>query len=393
MNLLVVSLINLLSIHYFFGELIWELFMLDLKKSSIMSQRSGIEDKIIRIPEVLRQKLNVHLGEFIVINKVALQVDKVFEQDRLEHAASAFVTTRILKQIGISENILSVTKHITMGCDPELFLVDTKTNQLYNPGFLFSKWDHVGYDGMLAELRPMPSINQYEVTQNIADLIKIAHNTLLSKNLNNVKMIAKSSGWNLFAGFHVHMGIPGNLLTPTSIGYGKILRIIVKALDYYIGTLSVLVEGADCGRRCSPFVAYGKVSDYRVDTRTLEYRVPGGALLKHPDLANGLIGLCSLVAHDVIERLRISTNDFSEDIHISEEDMLKKLYPNAMSTSDMFDVICSPSIEKAKIEAEKIRQDLECMINYDCYKESIDKFNMLSQAQLSDCVWTNWSQM
>jgi len=340
---------------------------------------------------VMREKLGVTLGEFIVINKVALQVDQVYEYDRVRNDVSAFVTNNILKQIGISIDTLAVTKHITMGCDPEMFLVDTSTNQLYNPGFLFNKNGQVGYDGMLAEIRPMPSVDQGEVTRNLANLIARLRQAIIDKGLRSVRIFAKSSGWDLFAGFHVHMGIPGNLLNPTQKGYGKILRIIVKALDYYIGTLSVLAENSDCGRRCSPFIAYGKVSDFRVDTRTLEYRVPGGALMRHPGLAHGLLSLCSMVAHDVIERLRIHTENFSTDIALDEDVLLLELYPNALCTHNMFDVICSPSLKRAEEEAEKIKQDLECMINYDDYNAAIANFINLSQTPLSEDVWKNWS--
>lgn len=365
--------------------------MIDLKNSETMSIKSGIENKVIRMSEALRAKLEVDLGEFVTINKVALQVDRIYGRDLRESSMHAFVTNKVLKQIGVANNVIQVTKHITMGCDPELFLINCKTQQTYCPSFLFTKHGSVGYDGMLAEIRPMPSVNHIEVTKNIHTLLTTIQNKLISKKLVNIHMIAKSSGWDLFAGFHVHLGIPGNLLNPTQKGYGKILRIIIKALDYYVGTLAVLAEGNDCGRRCSPFIAYGKVSDFRVSTRTLEYRVPGGALLKHPGLTKGLIGLCSLVAHDVIARLRIFTEDFTKDIDENEDDLLLKLYPNALKTADMFDVLCSPSLDKTKLEAEKVYYDLECMVNYECYKESIIEFQKLSQSTISEYIWQNWS--
>ena len=377
-----------------YGELFSkENYMVAIKRSKTMSIRAGLEDKIIRMPAVLREKLAVNLGEFVVINKVALQVDRVYKADRLESGVSAFVTNKVLKQIGVALDTLSVTKHITMGCDPEFFLVDTSTRQLYNPGFLFPKNGPVGFDGMLAEIRPRPSINQGEVTRNIFDLLTQVRGTIKAKGLTNVRMVAKSSGWNLFAGFHVHLGIPGNLLNPAQKGYGKILRIIIKALDYYVGTMAVLAEGNDCGRRVAPFVAYGKVSDFRVSThiRTLEYRVPGGALMRHPGLAHGLLSLCSMVAHDVIERLRIFTEDFSRDITKEEDEILLYLYPNALCTHDMFDVICSPSLKRPEDEAVKIKQDLGYMINHGCYKDAIDDFIKLSQTPLSEDVWKNWS--
>ncbi len=230
------------------------------------------------------------------------------------------------------------------------------------------------------------------MTKNINNLIINLQNTLINKNLHNVKMIARSGGWNYFAGFHVHMGIPSNLLNPHQVGRSKMIKVLIKTLDYYVSTLAVLAEGKDCLRRCSPFIAYGKVSDYKIDTKTLEYRVPGGSLLRHPVLTHGLLSLCSLVAHDVIERLRVFTSDFSKDIIEDEETLLNELYPNILCTKDMFDVICSPSLDRTKEEAIKIKQDLKCMANYACYKEPIEKFNKLSQTYISNCVWSNWSK-
>jgi hypothetical protein len=367
--------------------------MVEVKRSKKMSIRAGLEDKIIRMPAILREKLAVKLGEFVVINKIALQVDNVYELDRLTGATSAFVTNKVLKQIGVAIDTLTVTKHITMGCDPEMFLVDSTTKQLYNPGFLFPKNGPIGFDGMLAEIRPRPGVSPAEVTRNIYDMLVQIREAIAAKGLHSVRMVAKSSGWNLFAGFHVHLGIPGNLLNPTQMGYGIILRTIIKVLDYYVGTLAVIAEGNDCGRRCSPYVAYGKVSDFRVSTniRTLEYRVPGGALLCHPVLTQGLLSLCSMVAHDVIERLRIYTEDFSNDISLEEDKLLTHMYPNALCSHDMYSTICSPSTEKAEVEAIKIKQDLEYMINHECYQEDIDNFINLSQTPLSEDVWTNWS--
>ncbi len=366
--------------------------MVELKKSDVMSEKSGIENKIIRMPKKLREELNVVLGEFIVIKQTALQVDRVFKQDKSNNKLTAFVTQKILDKIGVLENTLVVTKNITIGCDPELFLVDRTSNQLYNPSFLFNKESSVGYDGMLAELRPSPSVDSKVVTKNIYNLIVKLQNTLIENNLNNIRIVAGSAGWNYFAGFHVHMGIPSNLLNSDYVGRIKAIKIIIKALDYYVSTLAVLAEGEDFLRRCSPFISYGKVSDYRVDTKTLEYRVPGGSLLRHPVLTHGLLSLCSLVSHDVIERLRVFTLDFSNDILENEETLLTELYPNILCTKDMFDVICSPSLTRTKEEAIKVIQDLKCMANYTCYKEPIEEFNKLSQTHVSNCVWSNWSK-
>lgn len=364
---------------------------MQIEKSETMTRLSGIENSLIRMPEMLRKKMNVDLGNIIIVKNLPLQVNKIFKDDKIDAFLKAFVSESVIKKLGIPTHTLNVEKHITLGCDPELFLVDKDTNKLYNPGFLVKKTAPVGYDGMLAELRPEPDVDPCKVVDNLYKLIKELQTLLLNKNLNNVRMLARSSGWGLFAGFHIHLGIPKQLLDPTTPNYIKILRVIIKSLDYYVGTLAVLIENTDFARRCNPLVAYGKVGDFRVDNRTLEYRVPGGALLKHPDLAKGLLSIASLVAHDVIERIRLFTEDFVRDIE-DESKLAQHIYPNLIDTQYMFSLICSPNISRAEKEYNIIKQDLCCMVNYDYYRDSINQFIDLMNTKIVDDIWLNWSR-
>jgi len=361
---------------------------MELKKSSTMSALPS-ENNTIRMSEELRKKMNVSPGDILVVKGFPLQVNKLFAKD-ICSKNKAFVSEKVLKELGIETHELSVEQHVSIGCDPELFLVDTTTNKLYNPGFIVKKEATVGYDGMLAEFRPPPDVDPKQVTYNIWQLIKSLKSTLESKDLTNVRMVSRSSGWGLFAGFHVHLGIPRNLLNPTKENYLKIIQIIVSSLDYYLGTLSVLVEKDDYERRCSPFTPYGKVGDFRADNHiTLEYRVPGGALLSHPYLTDGLLNIASLITHDVIERVRIITDDFRGVID-DDKALLKHIYPNIVETTKMYDIICSPNTNAASMELATIQKDLSCMVNYDYYKKSIDSFYNLLKVKISDDILTNW---
>lgn len=364
---------------------------MQIGRSETMSRLAGIEDSLIRIPEVLRKELKVELGDIIVVKGLPLQVNKVFKQETIPSVLKAFVSENVIKKLGIPTHNLSVEQHITIGCDPELFLVDTTTNKLYNPGFIVKKLAPVGYDGMLAELRPDPDVNPDIVVDNIHKLLLELRHILLHRNLHSIRMVARSSGWNMYAGFHVHMGIPKKLLDPGMPNFVKILRVILKSLDYYVSTLAVIAEGNDFLRRCNPLVAYGKVGDFRIDNRTLEYRVPGGALLKHPDLTKGLLNLVSLVSHDVIERVRIMTNDFVGDMP-DESVAAREIYPNLIDTQEMFPIICSPDTQKAINEFGKIQNDLSCMVNYDYYRDSLERFYNLLHTNLADDIWLNWSK-
>jgi len=50
--------------------------MIELEISNTMSVKEGVENKLIRMSEELRKELNLSLGEFIIIQNIALQVDK-----------------------------------------------------------------------------------------------------------------------------------------------------------------------------------------------------------------------------------------------------------------------------------------------------------------------------
>ncbi|MBV5346789.1 hypothetical protein JZU46_01005 [bacterium] len=364
--------------------------MIELELSAVMTEKGGIEDRLIRIPEGLRSALNLTLGEFVIIQGMALQVDKVYKDDFILNPNKAFVTVNIFEKVGKTTTNFEIAKHITLGCDPEFFLVDKTNNCLYNPAFLFKKQGSIGHDGMAVELRPQPSLDQDVVVQHLYELIKGVKETLEQHKLNNLDMIARSSGWGLFTGFHIHMGIPKNLLAPQQKDFGKILKILVKALDYYVGTLAVLAEKNDSARRCSPFVNYGKVSDFRISQRTLEYRVPGGALLRHPGLASGLLGMCSLVVHDLVERLGRYTNNFADTINVGEDTFLKDIYPNILESDKMFGVICTPTTQKAEEESLKILSDFKYMTNYKHYKNAITTFMNLKDMDISSNMWDNW---
>lgn len=366
--------------------------MINLEISDSMSAKSGIENRIIRMSGELRNELNIKLGEFIIIQGLALQVDQVYKEDLLVSTKKAFVSKNTFAKFNKNSVDFTVTKHITLGCDPEFFLVDSTNNCLYNPSALFKKQDPIGHDGMLVELRPQPSLYHEEVIKNLSNMINHVDLQLKIKQLTKLRMIARSSGWGAFAGFHVHMGIPPKLLFPNTSSFGKILKIIVKALDYYVGTLAVLTEPNDSARRCSPFVNYGKVSDFRISARTLEYRVPGGALLRHPGLSTGLLGMCSLVSHDIIERLRKYTDDFVKPIVEDEDTLLKTIYPNILKSQDMFGIICIPTTNKAEEESAKILDDFTYMVNYKQYKSTIENFMHLTTKNISDDMLFNWDK-
>jgi hypothetical protein len=134
------------------------------------------------------------------------------------------------------------------------------------------------------------------------------------------------------------------------------------------------------------------VSDHRVDNRTLEYRVPGGTLLKSPELACGVLSLCSLVSTDVISKLKAYTNGF-KPVEIPQEDiLLKELYPSIPNLETLFRLICSSSTMEAVQLSTSIFDELANMLDYKKHKKNINIFKKSIYTVTNNDIWNNWKE-
>jgi len=362
-------------------------------KSNTMDGK-WLEYKLARMSSKLRQNLNVKLGEFIRFeNDIILQVDRAFNKDILEFGEDKiFVTSETFELIDNDDNI-KIVDTITMGCDPEFFIINRYNGNLIPPANFFKKWDSIGYDGLLCELRPNPHVEPKIVTNTLFGMLSSIQNKFVEQGLTQLMSYASSAAFGLTAGFHCHMGIPKNLLNKRAPNYQTYINIIVKALDYYVGVLSIIPEGTtENQRRCAPFISYGKVSDYRIDNRTLEYRVPGGTLLKSPELSCGLLSLCSLVSTDVISKLKAYTNDFKH-VDIPQEDyLLKELYPNVPDIKTLYQLICVPDTLAAIQASKNIFYELSNMLNYKKHEKNIITFEKNIHKSTNNDIWNNWKE-
>jgi len=353
-----------------------------------------LEYKLARMSLKLRKELNVNLGEFIRFkNDTILQVDRAFNEDILKYGEDKIFVTSDTFNLIDNNNDIEIVDTITMGCDPELFIVNRYSGKLIPSSNFFKKWDSIGYDGLLCELRPNPHIKPEIVTNTLFGMINTIQNKYIEQGLTQLMSYASSAAFGLTAGFHCHMGIPKNLLNKRSPNYQTYVNMLVKTLDYYVGVLSIIPEGtAENQRRCAPFVSYGKVSDYRIDNRTLEYRVPGGALLKSPALACGLMSLCSLVSTDVISKLKDYTNDFKHTQIPAEKILLKELYPNVPEIKELYQLICVPDTTSAVKISESIFDELSNMLDYKKHKKNVVAFKDSIYKNTSNDIWNNWKE-
>lgn len=366
----------------------------------------SVERTLIRIPQDMREEHDLHLGDFVDLRTkdgtiVSLQIATAYKPDVEEDSLRAYVTKEIFDIIGVegetcTQNVNLVTG-ITLGCDPEFFLVRRDTNKLVHAGYFFNKLGEVGYDhdGLLMEIRPLPSESEIIVTNNLFKLINRARSVIMNINAhygNMVMMYGASSFKTMTAGFHLHFGLPKQILGP-----GPLIRLvamqIVKALDYYVGVPGIIPEGvADCRRRTKPFVEYGKPGNYRLDARTLEYRVPGGSLLRHPKLARGIIGLGAVVVEDAVSRIHKKTDGFKNLKYMTSDDDIRELYPNIPNIHDLFYMICSFNVEAATNHVKTIIDDVKQMVSYKNRQKAVDDFfeSILSGEVFDNDIEYNW---
>ncbi|MDX1314405.1 MAG: hypothetical protein R3356_02785, partial [Eudoraea sp.] len=372
-----------------------------------------------RAPREFRELFDISLGDFVTLKTndgrtLSFAVEKAYDDDVQADSLSAYVTDRVYPHVAnkLAQSCdLDLVNGITLGCDPELMLIDRDTGNLISAqAFLnIKKWGPVGYDGVLLEFRPAPSVDEAVVVENIYNLLaqtrpflnkcKVYPNVMLAgvssfRGNAAVALNARTntplvhSGMNLTAGFHLHYGLPKEIL-----GYQKnfVAQQVVKALDYYVGVPSIIPEGDyDNFRRTVQGIEYGKPGMFRLDHRTLEYRTPGGALMKHPILAKGLIGLGAAVIEDIVSRVKTITDGFTRLNEIANDADIRILYPNIPPVMEIFRVICSPTVAGAKSHLDVIRRDVEKMIGYARRAESIDNFFNHIETKFSVDVEENW---
>jgi len=393
---------------------------IQVKVSKKMDSTEGIlESRTIKVPKDLRESTGLKLGDFLAVETIdgrwtSLYIERAFDEDAKADPLSAYVTSRVRPLISKGESqscVVEQVKGITLGCDPELMVVDRITGDLISAQHFFGlkKWGAVGYDGLLLEFRPLPSTDEAVVIGNIYNLITTARSYLDTCKMFPNTMLASISSFQgrtavarnirantamyqphtlVTAGFHLHYGIPGEIL-----GYQKnfVAQQMVKALDYYVGIPSVVPEGyGDSYRRTVQGFDYGKPGTFRLDNRTLEYRTPGGALMKHPILAQGLMGLGAVVIEDIVSRVKTITNGFTRLNEIATDADIRTLYPNIPPVMEIFRAICSPTTEVAKSHLAIIRRDVENMVGFASRANSINNFFDNIETAFPIDVEENW---
>ncbi len=382
-----------------------------IKASSFMSGKESplgsIEDRLIRIPSDIRHKFGMNTGLFLSLNgvdgEVMLQAAKAYSTDAQKDNSCVYVSQSTYGILDLKQKlIINPADDILIGCDPEFFLVNKSTGFNISASHFFPHYGEVGSDCGLAELRPRPNHHEIGLVTEIYSLLKKAYSHINSRTLfrkQDIHMVSTSHREGQAAGFHIHFGLPYTLLEAGRYinGVNPLLAYIVHILDYYIGIPAILPEGsADSTRRSIRFSSYGKPGDHRVDQLTLEYRVPGGHLLRHPILTAGILAISIVVMKDVLSRLQIYSNGFQDKAAFQDYKELRNLYPNLPDKEMVNNCIVSEDTGPAINQLDTILRDIQRMIGYKQNDKTIVNYfdyitSYITEAKgFSDNIEINW---
>ena len=354
--------------------------------SNYMSPLGSNEDRLIRIPLALRDTLDIKTGSFLYLKLkndglLPLQIAVSYSNDAIKDDGCGYISKDTYDQLLIKkeyiDSCIKPVDNVLVGADPEFFLVDRDTGGNISASHFFHHYGDVGSDCGLAELRPRPGFSEHELISNLNELLNKAYKHLSNRTLfknRKMDMIAASMLNGAAAGFHVHFGLPTMLLTGTSQSH-QILRRMVDVLDYYIGIPSILPEGSeDFKRRSDKYSKYGKPGDYRSDSLTLEYRVPGGHLLRHPLLSRGLFGISIVVMKDILSRFKIYSNDYKDIFKLRDYNNLLDMYPKLPGRKEIYESMVSNDTKRAIFHTVSIMKDISKMIGYEERSKSITDY-------------------
>jgi len=373
-----------------------------------------IDDNLIRMPATFRELSGYDIDEFVNFRSdkdgelITLRVAHAYKEDLEFDPTISYVSSNIfdrMKKRAVRnkgrEIEVEVVEGITLGCDPEFFLTNVD-GEIIPPNIFFRRWGYLGYDGRMVELRPVPSTNEEVVAYNLYSLIQTARATISSVKMiglyykriytNQIRMVASSFYKGSSAGFHLHYGLPAPLLGRRPHNQELLARQIIKALDFYVGIPSVILEGSDDYQRRVYPNRYGKPGEFNLDNKTLEYRVPGGHLLRHPKLTIGLLGAGAVVVEDLVSRMKKRTDQFLNLNFMVPDEALNSLYPNVPDRDEIYKAIVSIDSTVAESYMKTIIEDIRCMVGYEKRKKSVEGFfnSIMSKEKFSDNMEINW---
>lgn len=356
---------------------------LNLRPSKKMSSLG--ENNIVRLAKRLSDELGYFPGDKIDVRgrqgTITLSVELSYVEDIIEDDGCGFISFETYDKI-LSES----PKKITVGCDPEFVLLD-KRGKMIHANSILSYHGRLGSDGELGELRPAPAENEYQLVENLRELI-----VGLKEKCDKYGLDAQAHSYfrRFLLGFHIHIDMPDEVLYFVSEKTEGFLKNMAFVMDYLVGVPSMLIED-NSARRLTKL--YGNPSDKRLSARTLEYRTLGGSHLRHPDYAAGIAGLSLCVCKDFLSRAKNDSHGWRNFKEVSKINYVRELYsiPEKQKVIGLFG-------EKRKNNSiahlVPIAETLESLSTFKEHSRSIRHFLklILENKQYPPNIIQNWLQ-
>jgi len=316
----------------------------------------------IRVPDTLRKSFKLDYGDWLIFDtdegNYSVQVSKATIEDMIEYGdRHAFVSEHSPVLTSKSSEVFIQPHELTVGCDPELFFINKKTEKVLPAYHILPKNSQLGSDGDLAELRPDYALSPEQLMLNIRKLIfDIPFRVPLS-------IYPYSSSWHAFrcCGFHVHLGLPIELLSFAVDKTDAFLKNIVSALDYFVGIPAASLD-PDNKRRFNN--EYGKPGDYRLSMRTLEYRTPGGFHLRSPAYTRSLLTSAFRVTEEIIKDSEEASGGWTDASKIVDFSYFMERY-NIPPKNYIRSMYLTKDRNELKNESFKIHSKLQGLIGED----------------------------
>jgi hypothetical protein len=353
----------------------------------------------ILLSPFLRQRLGVIEGQFLQIKagqeELVLQICNPPHPSPELELEIAFVSPQNYIRINAPEVEYKILE-VTLGCDPEFFIL--WGNRRISAATYLPPAGEIGCDGELGELRPMYGRHEDQVVANLARLIpripakmKRSHwATGFPNDGNRFSYEAHSYHLNIAAGFHIHLGIPPEILNTRKDFNRAAMNHLVQCLDWYVSVPLVPIETSH-GRRIGRS-GYGRPGDYRPSNITLEYRTPGAFYLRTPSLARGLLGLSLLVVENIVSRMKRASQNFVKLHKLSPAD-LHEIMPKP-EAAQIQRILTYESIQPALSQLERIQTQLEALPSYPKHQRAVKELfrAVEDRTQPSPNLLRNWEE-
>lgn len=302
------------------------------------------ENQLVRIPKKTRQVMNPKdttvelydakrkaLTRFV--NSRVLKIHQAYSSDikkanslikagilkQADKDKVCFVSTDTFKRITGKRTKIEAARvwiadsivNTLVGADPEFILLDKYGDVVHARDVIRGhgvQTSPLGVDsyGLQAELRPEPEVNPEALIRRMRDILKNDKHAASIVGYN-----WRACSWNRFGiGGHLHFGTPKMLEQKKDAKFGFFV-VATRLLDELVALPLCKIE-AEGGTSRRSNTRFGRHGDFRKDTGRLEWRVPGGDWVAHPDLAEAVVGTSKAVCEEVHRLIDASgfENDF-----------------------------------------------------------------------------------